>query len=112
MSKKEKFDIARMVIGVVILGVLLPLHFVIGENKLGCFHNDFDELENAYAILHISCGKKVYFDLLTNDKGEEAIHFRMKGAPQKSIINAAKEFHDETEGANINADIMKLYKHI
>lgn len=35
MSKKEKFDIARMVIGVVILGVLLPLHFVIGENKLG-----------------------------------------------------------------------------
>ena len=85
---------------------------LIGENKLGCFHNDFDELKNAYAILHISCGKKVYFDLLTNDKGEEAIHFRMKGAPQKSIINAAKEFHDETEGANINADIMKLYKHI
>ena len=35
MSKKQKFDIARIIIGVITLATLLPLHFVIGENKLG-----------------------------------------------------------------------------
>ena len=77
---------------------------LIGENTLGCFHNDFDELKDAYAIEHISCGKKVYIDILANDEGGHAIHFRMKGAPQKSIVIAANE--------NFNGDILSLYKHI
>ncbi len=48
MSKKQKFDIARIIIGVFTLAVLLPLHFVIGENKLG--PSDI----NTFIILPIS----------------------------------------------------------
>ena len=32
---------------------------LIGENIMGCFHNDFDELNDAYCIEHISLGKKM-----------------------------------------------------
>ena len=74
---------------------------LIGENTIGCFHNDFDELKDAYCVEHISCGKKIYCDVLKNDKGEDAIHFRMKGAPQKSIIIAANE--------RFNGSIRDLY---
>ena len=74
---------------------------LIGENKIGCFHNDFDELKDAYCVEHISCGKKIYCDVLANDKGESALHYRMKGAPQRSIQIAANE--------NYDGDIVKLY---
>ena len=50
---------------------------LIGENIIGCFHNDFDELKDAYCVEHISCGKKIYCDVLKNDKGQDALHFRM-----------------------------------
>ena len=48
MSKKQKFDIASIIIGVITLAILLPLHFVIGENKLG--PSDI----NTFIILPIS----------------------------------------------------------
>ena len=31
---------------------------LIGEDIIGRYHNDFDELKNAYTTLHISLGKK------------------------------------------------------
>ena len=74
---------------------------LIGENIIGCFHNDFDELKDAYCVEHISCGKKIYCDVLKNDKGQDALHFRMKGAPQKSIIILAEE--------KFNGNIRDLY---
>ena len=89
---------------------------LIGENKIGCFHNDFDELKDAYCVEHISCGKKIYCDVLTNERGENALHYRMKGAPQKSIEIAANERYDGHvknlyldlyNGAEVNIDLLK-----
>lgn len=51
---------------------------LIGKN-LGQFHNDFDEVENGYAYKSIFVGKKMYVDILKNEKGEQGIHYRMKG---------------------------------
>lgn len=51
---------------------------LIGKN-LGQFHNDFDEVENGYAYKSIFVGKKMYVDMLKNEKGEQGIHYRMKG---------------------------------
>ena len=71
---------------------------LIGDN-MGQFHDDFDELSNnPRAIVHISAGKKMYYDKLINDNGETAEHFRMKGVPQQCIINTAnKKFHGSVE---------------
>ena len=30
---------------------------LIGENIMGCFHNDFDELKDAYCVFHVSLEK-------------------------------------------------------
>ena len=51
---------------------------LIGKN-LGQFHNDFDEVENGYAYKSIFVGKKMYVDMLKNEKNEQGIHYRMKG---------------------------------
>ena len=51
---------------------------LIGEDIIGCFHNDFEELKDAYTTCHISLGKKMYYDELANDKNQLAEHFRMK----------------------------------
>ena len=51
---------------------------LIGKN-LGQFHNDFDEVENGYAYKSIFVGKKMYVDMLKNEKDESGIHYRMKG---------------------------------
>ena len=51
---------------------------LIGKN-LGQFHNDFDEVENGYAYKSIFVGKKMYVDMLKNEKNESGIHYRMKG---------------------------------
>ena len=71
---------------------------LIGD-EMGQFHDDFDELKhNPRAIVHISAGKKMYYDKLTNDKGEIAEHFRLKGVPQQCIINtAAKLFNGSVQ---------------
>ena len=61
-------------------------------SDIGQFHNDFDELENAYCVLHISAGKKIYYDLLRNDKGQTAEHLRLKGIPSETIINHANKY--------------------
>ena len=77
---------------------------LIGENVMGCFHNDFDELPDSYAIEHISLGKKCYYDLLTNHTGAHAEHFRMKGIPNNVIVNHAKE--------HFNNSVRDLYLHL
>ena len=75
---------------------------LIGDN-MGQFHDDFDELKNnPRAIVHISAGKKIYYDKLINDDGETAEHFRMKGVPQQCIINTANKKY--------NGNIQALYE--
>ena len=77
---------------------------LIGEDTIGRFHNDFDELKDAYTTLHISLGKKMYYDELTNDKGGHAEHFRMKGIPNNVIVNHANEF--------FNGSVKELYEYL
>jgi hypothetical protein len=77
---------------------------LIGENKIGCFHGDFDEISDAYATYHISLGKKMYLDVLTNEKGEHALHYRLKGIPQQVIKNHANK--------HFNGDIVALYEYL
>ena len=72
---------------------------VLVGDDMGQFHDDFDELKhNPRAIVHISAGKKMYFDKLINDLGETAEHFRLKGVPQQCIINtAAKRYNGSVQ---------------
>lgn len=63
---------------------------LIGKN-LGQFHNDFDEVENGYAYKSIFVGKKMYVDMLKNDKGEQGIHYRMKGVNLDCVKLYAEE---------------------
>ena len=80
-------------------------------NMLGQFHNDFP-LENGYAYQSIFLGKKCYCDLLKNDKGETAIHFRMKGIDLESVkIVANQRYKGESEEERIfNLFLDLLYK--
>ena len=77
---------------------------LIGEDTIGCFHNDFDELKDAYTTLHISLGKKMYYDELENDKGERSEHFRMKGIPNAVIIEHARRY--------FNGSVKDLYEYL
>ena len=77
---------------------------LIGENIMGCFHGDFDEIKDAYANYHISLGKKMYCDVLTNDSGETSIHYRLKGIPQQVIQNYANK--------HFNGSIIALYEYL
>ena len=75
---------------------------LIGD-AMGQFHDDFDELKNnPRAIVHISAGKKMYYDKLINDNGETAEHFRLKGVPQQCIINTANK--------RFNGNVQSLYE--
>ena len=75
---------------------------LIGD-AMGQFHDDFDELKNnPRAIVHISAGKKMYYDKLINDDGEIAEHFRLKGVPQQCIINTAAKHY--------NGNVQSLYE--
>ena len=69
---------------------------LIGEDTIGCFHNDFDELHDAFTTLHISLGKKMYYDELSNSHGEHAEHFRMKGIPNAVIIDHARKYFENS----------------
>ena len=70
---------------------------LIGENVMGCFHGDFDELKNnPTSIESYFLGKKTYIDLLRNDKGEHSFHIRMKGVPIKTIQHVVREeYHND-----------------
>ena len=63
---------------------------LIGKN-LGQFHNDFDEVENGYSYKSIFVGKKMYVDMLKNEKGENGIHYRMKGVNLDCVKLYAEE---------------------
>ena len=63
---------------------------LIGKN-LGQFHNDFDEVADGYSYKSVFVGKKMYVDLLRNDKGEQGIHFRMKGVNLDCVKLYAEE---------------------
>ena len=63
---------------------------LIGKN-LGQFHNDFDEVADGYSFKSIFVGKKMYVDLLKNDKGETGIHYRMKGVNLDCVKLYAEE---------------------
>ena len=74
-------------------------------NIMGCFHNDFDELKDAYCVFHVSLGKKMYYDELTNDDGEHSEHYRMKGIPNDLIkVKAIEKFN-----GSVKALYMYLY---
>ena len=72
---------------------------LIGKN-LGQFHNDFDEVENGYAYKSIFVGKKMYVDMLKNDKNESGIHYRMKGVN----LDCVKLYSEEN-----NCEIYDIY---
>ena len=76
---------------------------LIGKN-LRQFHNDFDEVEDGYAYKSIFCGKKCYIDILKNDKGEEGIHYRMKGISLECVKLKAETDYDN--------DLYKLYEEL
>ena len=67
---------------------------LIGKN-LGQFHNDFDEVADGYAYQSIFVGKKMYVDLLKNDKGETGVHYRMKGVNLDCVKLYAEEHNCE-----------------
>ena len=77
---------------------------LMGENIMGCFHSDFDEIPDAVADVHISLGKKMYYDRLINEKGDRSEHFRMKGIPQVVIKNTANKL--------FNGNVMALYEYL
>ena len=72
---------------------------LIGKN-LGQFHNDFDEVENGYAYKSIFVGKKMYVDILKNEKDESGIHYRMKGVN----LDCVKLYSEEN-----NCEIFDIY---
>ena len=87
---------------------------LIGKN-LGQFHNDFDEVENGYAYKSIFVGKKMYVDMLKNEKDESGIHYRMKGVNLDCVKLYAEENNCEIfdiynklyNGEEITFDLLK-----
>ena len=73
---------------------------------MGQFHSDFPPIngKDSWAIKSIFCGKKCYYDKLTNEDGEIAEHFRLKGIPQDVVEQTARrQFHNRID---------KLYEHL
>ena len=75
---------------------------LIGKN-LGQFHNDFDEVENGYSYKSIFVGKKMYVDMLKNDKNKYGIHYRMKGVNLDCVKLYAEEL-SRVKGLNNLSD--------
>ena len=84
-------------------------------SDLGQFHNDFDEVRDGYAYQSIFNGKKMYIDLLKNDKGEYGIHYRMKGVNLECVKIYANEnnisiydvYNKIFNGESITFDLLK-----
>ena len=64
--------------------------------QMGQFHSDFPPIngKESWAVKSIFCGKKCYYDKLTNEDGVTAEHFRLKGIPQDVIEKTAAEQFD------------------
>lgn len=73
---------------------------LIGED-LTQFHKDFDAFPGAVGDIHsrklIALGKKSYLDILTDEKGNEGYHIRMKGIPKQVILNKCKRMNISIE---------------
>ena len=68
---------------------------------MGQFHNDFDELPDSWAYQSIFNGKKCYIDMLTDDKGNKAVHKRAKGVTLDVLDEMAEKCY--------NNDLFTLY---
>lgn len=73
--------------------------------QMGQFHPDFPPIngKESWAVKSIFCGKKCYYDRLTNADGDVGEHFRLKGIPQDVI---------EHEAGRFGGKIDKLYEHL
>ena len=60
---------------------------------------------DAYCVFHVSLGKKMYYDELTNDKGEKAEHYRMKGIPGDVV----GKYADDHFNGNVKALYVYMY---
>jgi hypothetical protein len=86
-------------------------------SELGQFHSDFDELSgnDIHTVCSIFCCKKMYYDLITNEKGEYAEHFRCKGISQAAIEGYCKEnnmsifelYYNVVKGQSYEIDLAK-----
>ena len=72
-------------------------------------HGDFTEIKDTYSYKFIAIGKKWYCDLLKNDKGETAIHYRMKGIDLNCVALVANERY---QGDTENERIYTLYRNL
>ena len=74
---------------------------------MGQFHVDFEPIKKGvggvHAVESYFLGKKIYADRLRDEKGNEGIHYRMKGIPPKAVEEKAKE-------AKYGGDILKIYE--
>ena len=74
----------------------------------GQFHSDFDsgicDEKSIHSKLFIGLGKKVYMDLLSDDKGNIDYHIRMKGVSGKSV-----KYHSKKDNIKIEELYEKLY---
>jgi hypothetical protein len=66
---------------------------LIGSN-LTQFHTDFAPFDGSVGQIHstvlIALGKKSYVDLLEDEEGNSDYHIRMKGIPEKVLLNYCK----------------------
>ena len=76
--------------------------------QMGQFHSDFPPInrKDSWAIKSIFCGKKCYYDKLTNEDGDVVEHFRLKGVPQDVIVDEAQQRY----GGHIDALYEYLYQ--
>ena len=76
--------------------------------QMGQFHSDFPPIngKESWAIKSIFCGKKCYYDRLTNEDGDVMEHFRLKGVPQDVIVDEANQHY----GGRIDALYEYLYQ--
>ena len=74
---------------------------------MGQFHVDFEDIKKGvkgvHAVESYFLGKKIYADRLKDEKGNEGIHYRLKGIPPSSVVAKSKE-------AKYGGDILKSYK--
>lgn len=78
-------------------------------SDMGQFHSDFRELDKDMLTWSKKCiivGKKMYLDILTNEKGSLDYHIRLKGIPEDVIKYTAIEKHGNLNGE----EIVKLYE--
>ena len=75
---------------------------------MGQFHSDFPPVadKESWAIKSIFCGKKCYYDKLTNEDGVTVEHYRLKGVPQDVVEKKAQDEY----GGSVEALYTALYE--